>query len=145
MLLREGDLIRLVNPMPQFHFQERLFRVIGISPDGAITIENPNIGRGIMDYDAFARYFEKHDEDPPAPPKRTWSDWKDGGEFGYDHFLYKENGKRLVVKFIFGGTKASASCHPLDTFDAAKGIKLAVARHRAKAMAREVAAIKASM
>ena len=150
MLLSEGDALKQVKPMPQFNYQEMLFKVVNISTDGIITFESPSLGRGIMDYSTFAQYFEKWDESKNAeeslyPPKRVWSEWKDADELGYEMYQYKENGKRLVARFVFGGMQASTSCHPSDTFDIAKGLKLAVARIRCKSAAKEVAAIKASM
>ena len=150
MLLRVGDVIKQAKPMPQFDFQGMLFTVINLSTEGVITIENPTLGRGVMDYSAFAQFFEiwvmqDNIEETDEPPKRTWSEWQDADDYGYDMYQFKENGKRLVVRNVFGGMTASASCHPSDTFDIAKGLKLAVARVIAKAMAREVAAIKASM
>ena len=152
MLLREGDLIKLAKPMRQFDHQGTLFKIISLSTNGIMTIENPTLGGGVMDYSAFAQFFEKWDspeitDDDLEPPKRAWSDWKLGDDIdsSYSSFMFKENGKRLVAKYIYGGVQASASCHPNDTFDLAKGMRLAVARVKAKNALREAEAIKLRM
>lgn len=148
MILREGDFIKLVKPIPMFDYVGIVFSIIKLTTDGAITAENPKLGLCLMNYNAFALFFEKC-EAPEAEEKvslkRTWSDWAERFHPQLGHILFRENGKRLTVRRKNGNIQAHATCHPGDAFDASKGFMLAAARLRVKEMQMIVAEIKASM
>jgi len=148
MILREGDSIKLVKPIPMFNFIGSIFTITKLTTEGSITMENPKLGLCIMNYNAFALFFEKCEAaevKEKTPPKRVWSSWAERFHPQLGHLMFRENGKRLTVKRRSGSIQAHATCHSSDTFDIGKGFTLAAARLQVKEMQKAVADIKAGM
>lgn len=154
MLLREGDAIKLVKPLPGFDHVGKIFKITKLKTDGSITFEHPGMGVGFMSYNEFAMHFEKWEvsaeeldfiqERLELPvSKRKWSDWttlKDvthtfwigssSTDLVFNNLQYRHNGKRLTMRLSWGGVKfqVSTSCHPDDKFDVERGLQLALAK-----------------
>ena len=126
-----------------------------IAVEGDYTVNGCAIGKikGLMSYDKYEKYFEKIIEKPKVVATE-WSEWKTRSLCDTDDvcehcskgfacactesLLYRHNNKKVMIKIVARSTHlypnmpngkvltACASCHPDDTFDLKKGIKIAI-------------------
>ena len=120
MLLQKFDKIRQIKAMEGLDYVGRTFSITNITAEGMIVFANKSIGTYMMNFDSFAKHFVK----------TKWTEWTLAHDCEFGGFMYRTDGKRIVVRR--GGFKVSASCHPRDNFDIKMGIKLCLARLRVK-------------
>ena len=118
-----GDKVRLIKAIPGFERVGEVFQVAGILSGEIDVIQiSCGYGAGVASTDEFDNYFSKVRTHP-------WSAW-DNVHINGTVYQYRTNGKRVSLRH--GAIKASASCHPLDSFSLEEGIKVCLARISAK-------------
>lgn len=115
-MLKVGDKIKMVKPIPNFDMVGTEFEVTTIE-DNVIQIKS-NFGIGVMSDDEFPKYFTK---------VKTWTDWINIGQ----DLSYKTDGEKYV-KVKLDGYKTKSSCHPCDEFNLNTGIWLCVNKIKQK-------------
>jgi len=123
-MITKGDTISLVKSIPGFDRVGDNFTVVDILEGEmeAVAI-SCGYGMGVISADGFKQFFKKK-------VVKMWTPWSNI-LFGDKVYAFRTNNKRVEMKR--NGIKASASCHPLDTFDLEVGLAWCAERIRDKA------------
>ena len=128
-----GDMVKLTKPICDFDRVGNIFLVETIAADNTpsasknIVKLSCSYGNGFISAEWLQEHFIKVTTHP-------WSSWKHV-LIGNCVYQYRTNGKRVTLRL--GGLKASASCHPMDSFSLEEGIKICAERIAAKAALKE--------
>lgn len=134
-MITVGNTIKMVNPIYGFDMAGKTFKVTSVCEDGTIVFEAP-FGFGIMSPKELNEHFEiVIEEEINVIPKYVWTDWLDENDEIFGNYRYKTNGKKVKVQW--NGYKATAMCHPDDSFNLESGRYIALGRAYLKYVLKE--------